>query len=225
LASSPFWPKTYKYDAPEAEAIYDRMVELTNCDQATDTLASLKSADLQSLRNAVLVVDASHTYNTSSYTWAPVIDGIFLRDHLTDALAAGRINPDIVRGMYNSHEGEDFAPTFNGSSGFESSEASFKVWLRGFLPGFGNDLIQEVQKMYPPSGTTETLEYNSNFARAGLVCRDVLLACSTYWIAKVAEEFKTRGFVGEYTIPPATHASDVNYLRILVDELDIAVNV
>lgn len=47
---------------------------------------------MQALRDASLVVDASHTYNTSSYTWAPVVDGRFLTMRLSEAVERGEVN-------------------------------------------------------------------------------------------------------------------------------------
>lgn len=92
LASSPFWAKTYGYDAPEAQAVYDRFSALAGCGAGNGSLACLKEADVQTLRDASLVVDASHTYNTSSYTWAPVIDGRFLTKRLAEAAELGEVN-------------------------------------------------------------------------------------------------------------------------------------
>ena len=105
LTSSPFWPKTYKYDAPEAQATYDHVVSLTNC-TGKDSLKCLKNLPVQTLRDANLVVAASHTYNSSSYTWAPVIDGCFLTQTLSEATMKGQVNTEFSWGMYNTHEGE-----------------------------------------------------------------------------------------------------------------------
>jgi carboxylesterase type B len=105
LASSPFWPKTYAYDAPEAQAIYDTLVNLTGCAGA-DGLSCLKSVDVQTIRSAALVISGSHTYNTSSYTWAPVIDGKFLTQSLSQATIKGQVNTEYGWGMYNTHEGQ-----------------------------------------------------------------------------------------------------------------------
>lgn len=91
LASSPFWAKTYDYDAPEAQAIYDNFSTLVGCGTGPDSLSCLKTADVQTMRDAALVIDASHTYNTSSYTWAPVIDGRFLTKRLSD-IEVGEVN-------------------------------------------------------------------------------------------------------------------------------------
>jgi carboxylesterase type B len=92
LASSPFWAKTYDYDAPEAQAVYDQFSTLVGCGTGPGSLECLKGADLQAMRDASLVVAASHTYNTSSYTWAPVIDGTFLTKRLTEVVDLGEVN-------------------------------------------------------------------------------------------------------------------------------------
>lgn len=96
LASSPFWVKTYDYDAPQAQAIYDRFSTLVGCGTGAGSLACLKNASVQSLRDASLVIDASHTYNTSSYTWAPVVDGRFLTMRLSEAVEKGAVNPQYA---------------------------------------------------------------------------------------------------------------------------------
>ncbi|KAJ5815577.1 hypothetical protein N7474_007354 [Penicillium riverlandense] len=214
LASSPFWPKTYRYDAPQAEALYDQLANLTGCASShheTETLECLKSVDVQILRNASLIIDADNTYTTSSYTWAPVIDGEFLVDTLSDAVSRNTLNTEFVWGMYNTHEGQNFIPPdLDGTAsedGYNSSVASFREWVNGFLPGLSARQIRAVESVYyPPVGSSETIsQYNSTFIRAGLIYRDVVLSCPAYWVASAATG---RGYVGEYTIPPATHGSD-----------------
>lgn len=106
LASSPFWPKTYKYDAPEAQAVYNQLVNLTGCnDKGEDSLKCLKGLDVQRIREASLQISGSGTYGASSYTWAPVVDGVFLRETLTEATRKGEVNIETRWGIYNTHEG------------------------------------------------------------------------------------------------------------------------
>ncbi|KAF4630791.1 hypothetical protein G7Y89_g7347 [Cudoniella acicularis] len=211
LASSPFWPKTYKYDAPEAQSIYNTLTELTGC-VGPDSLKCLKNLDVQTIRDANLVIAASHTYNTSSYTWAPVIDGSYLTQTLSQATIKGEVNIDFGWGMYNTHEGENFIPpgladaNNTGTPAFNSSIASFNTWLRGFLPNFSDRTIQQVESLYPADGSSENIaSYNTTYTRAGLIYRDVVLACPSYWMARAAHK---TSYVGEYTISPAKHASD-----------------
>ncbi|PYH45852.1 alpha/beta-hydrolase [Aspergillus saccharolyticus JOP 1030-1] len=217
LASSPFWPKTYAYNAPQAEAIYSQLVNLTGCGNETvqDSLRCLKTTDVQTIRDASLVIDASHTYTTSSYTWAPVIDGEFLIDTLTEATSRGSLPTEYIWGMYNTHEGENFIPSGLGSTtttstGFNSSLASFESWVKGFVPGLSADEIGLLEsKYYPQTGSTETIDaYNTTLVRAGLIYRDLVLACPAYWVASTAGK---DGYLGEYTISPATHGSDTEW--------------
>ncbi|KFZ03620.1 hypothetical protein V502_10798 [Pseudogymnoascus sp. VKM F-4520 (FW-2644)] len=214
LASSPFWPKAYKYNEPEAQNLYDTMARLTGC-AGKNSLACLKAVDVQTLRDASLIVSSSHQYNTSSNTWAPVIDGKFLTQSLTEATRKRQVNIDFGFSMYNSHEGENFIPpglksaTNSGTPAFNSSTASFNVWLGGFLPRFSKHGIQQVKALYPEIGSTETISsYNTTYERAQLIYRDVVLACPAYWTAGAAHK---KSYVGEYTISPAKHASDTTW--------------
>ena len=204
IASSPFWEKTYRYDAPQAQELYDTLANMTNC-TGPNSLTCLKTVDVQSLREASLAISNSHTYNTSSYSWAPVIDGIFLTQCLSAATANQEVNIDYGFGMYNLHEGENFVPpglqniSDTGSPPFNSSTASFDRWLHGYLPGLRPESLENVKLYYPSSGTAEDLAYNATYVRAGLVYRDSTLACPALWMASSAHK---ESYLGEYTIPP-----------------------
>lgn len=222
LASSPFWVKTYRYDSPEAEAVYTNFASLAGCPvSGNDSLACLKATDLQTLRTAALAVSGSHTYNTSSYTWAPVIGDEFLPLSLSQASGFISQNLQSAWGMYNLHEGENFIPSglqnattnasapVGASTAFNSSTASFLQWVDGFLPSLTPAQRHELLMVqYPPSGSAENLpSYNTTYIRAGLIYRDVVLACPTYWLASATGQ----GYVGEYTIAPAKHGSDTEF--------------
>ncbi|KAL4958597.1 Alpha/Beta hydrolase protein [Aspergillus filifer] len=226
LASSPFWPKTYKFDSEEAEGVYERLVELTGYADAAwrrNTLSCLKQVDVQTIRDASLVISGENTWTTSSYTWAPVIDGAFLQTTLSDAVTQGTLKTEYIMAVYNTHEGENFIPpglvygisnSSGTSDGFNSSLASFRDWVSGFLPGLREGEIKLLEeRYYPVTGGTETLGldgYNTTFVRAGLVYRDVVLACPAYWLAKAGSK-EGEGYLAEYTISPARHASDTIY--------------
>jgi carboxylesterase type B len=209
LASSPYWPKTYAYNSPEAQALYDTMANLTGC-AGPNSLQCLKTTNLSVLQAANTVVVGSHLYTTSQYTWAPVIDSVFLYKPLSEITPAD-VNAELVWGMYNTREGDYFIPpglrevTSSGSPSFNSSDASFDKWLRGYLPTFSEEDIQTLKGFYPATGTTETLAYNDSFTRAGLIYRDSVLACPAFWMGELAPK---TGWIGEYSLPPANHASD-----------------
>jgi hypothetical protein len=114
---------------------------------------------------------------------------------------------------YNLHEGENFVPPgfqnmTAGTDRFNSSQASFDSWLRGFLPGLGYRDIREIERVYPSAGEAENLKWNNTYVRAGMVFRDLVLACPAYWLSKKAG----KGWLADYTISPSQHASDTIYV-------------
>jgi len=213
LASSPFWPKTYRYDSAWAEDLYSQTLRDVGCAGVEDEIKCLKEVDVQALRDSALRLSTSQQYTTASFTYGPVIDDGFLEEELSSVVEEGRLNAEMVMASYNLHEGENFIPpgfanAKTGSDGFNSSIASFDAWLRGFLPDFTEGDREEVKRMYPAVGTAEEISWNSTYIRAGLLYRDLVLACPSYWLSKKVE----KGWLIEYTISPAKHASDVQYV-------------
>ncbi|KAF2131920.1 alpha/beta-hydrolase [Dothidotthia symphoricarpi CBS 119687] len=211
MSSSPFWPKTYRFDGVEAEGLYGQVVRDVGCEGVGDEIACLKSVDVQALRDSSLKLSTSQQYAASTFTWGPFIDDEFLAEPLSSVVRGGELNVDTVFATYNLHEGENFVPpgfqTATGSSGFNSSEASFDAWLEGFLPGFEKEDMEKVKELYPASGEAEEIHWNTTYVRAGLLYRDLVLACPAYWLADKAQN----GWLSEYTISPAKHASDTIY--------------
>jgi len=225
MASSPYWPKTYRYDSPENEALYIAVVQAVGCKGAKDEVRCLKNVDVQALRDISLNLTSSHTYTTSSYTWGPVIDDDFLAQPLSSAVRSKNLNSDLLLTSYNLHEGENFIPgglnQASGSGDFNSSAAGFDRWLTGYLPDLSPTDIKNVKMLYPQSGTAEEITWNSTYTRAGLVYRDVQLACPAYWISDTAK----KGWLIEYTISPAKHASDTIYVSIITRLSDHEANI
>jgi carboxylesterase type B len=211
LGGSPFWPKTYKYDDPEAEALYTRFVELAGCSDAKNSLQCLKDADIQDLRNASLTISNAGTYTSSQFNWSPVVDGTFIREPLS---SVQKVRASTAWSMYNTHEGENFVPpgfanATGDSYGYNSSEASFDIWLAQYLPRFSKQQLNDVKELYPINGTSENAAWSINTTtRAGMIFRDSVLACPGLWMAEVAG----KGYLGEYTISPAKHGSDTTYV-------------
>ena len=215
LASSPFWPKTYAADSAEAQWRYDTVANLTGCGTGPRSLACLKAADPQAIRDASLVVVDAHKFTTATFSWGPVIDGRFLRAPLSEATAAdagwgagGDVHIQHGFAMYNTHEGEGFTPA--ALRGQPGGAESFDDWLRGYLPALTADDLARVGAAYPAVGSAESIpRYDDARTRAGLVYRDSVLACPAFWTAGSAARGR---WLGEYTMPPAEHASDVYWV-------------
>ena len=205
LASSPFWAKTYAVDAPEAQWRYDTLANMTGC-AGPDSLQCLKTIDVQTIREANLVIVDSHKYTTATFEWGPVMDGVFLREPLSTVTVQNGSTIIAGCGMYNTHEGENFVPAGLKSSAdigappFNSSTASFDEWVSGYVPALSKQDMLRLKSLYPETGTAENVAmYNDSYTRAGLIYRDSTLACPAYWMAGSARD----GWVGEYTISPA----------------------
>ncbi|OJD34500.1 carboxylesterase [Diplodia corticola] len=225
LPGSPFWPKTYAYDAPEAEALYAELAARVGCASSSSnqtdaaSLACLKAADVQAIRDASLAISALNKDTTSSFNWAPVVDGDFIRAPLS--AVGGLDGAQVVWSTFNTHEGENFVPAGLGQSdvagsdaninGFNSSEAGFDLWLRGYLPRFSDAQLEDVKRLYPARGGAEEAAWNTTTVRAGMVFRDSVLACPGLWLAEAAGETKKKGYLSEYTISPAKHGSDTQF--------------
>lgn len=211
MSSSPYWPKTYRYDSQENEKLYQSIVGGVGCAGAQDEIACLKSVDVQKLRDVSLNLTTSQQYTTSSFTWGPVIDDSFLTLPLSTAIKRKQLNSDLLLTSYNLHEGENFIPpglnSATGSGGFNSSAAGFDAWLAGYLPSLSGGDLEKLKQFYPDTGTTEELAYNTSYTRAGIVYRDLQLACPAFWLSDTAR----KGSLIEYTISPAKHASDTIY--------------
>jgi carboxylesterase type B len=219
MSSSPFWPKTPRYDAPEQENIYQQTLQDVGCANSTDEIACLKSVDVQALRDSAFQLSTSLQYTTNTFTFGPVIDDKFLSEPLSSVIYNGTLNAELVLTSYNLHEGENFIPpgfanaTTSLTDGFNSSELSFDSWLRGYLPAFSPTNIAAIKALYPPFGTAEEITYNTTYVRAGLLYRDLVLACPAFWLSRSAR----KGWLMEYTISPAKHASDVQYWNTIED--------
>jgi carboxylesterase type B len=212
LASSPFWPKTPHYNAPGSEAIYQQTLQDVGCANATDEIRCLKAADIQLLRDSALRQSTARQYTTSTFTFGPVIDTSFLTAPLSHVIRNGTLNANMILTSYNLHEGESFTPpgllnATTTADGFNSTPAGFASWLAGFLPDLSAPAVAALESLYPPAGIAEELTYTAPSTRAGLIYRDLVLACPAYWLARKARS----GWVAEYTISPAKHASDVQY--------------
>jgi hypothetical protein len=192
----------------------NRLVKLIGCRCAgVGSLVCLKA--LETIWNASLTISNPHMTTTSSYTWAPVIDGSFLKEPLSTA----KLDLEYGMATYDLHEGENFAPaglqneTDAGSPPFNSSEAFYNSWLRVYLPNLSPQNFDTVKTLYPEPGLLDEInlprylaECNTSFERARAIYRDSVLACPALRMASSASRGR---YLIEYTIRPARHASDV----------------
>ncbi|KAH8651340.1 Alpha/Beta hydrolase protein [Xylariales sp. PMI_506] len=211
IASSPYWPKIYPYDSPEAEAVYDNMTEVLGCNQNSSRLSCLKEVDAGELVKAAAPLALGDWFGASSFTFAPVVEPFFLTHTLGDTVINKKLNGEVLLTHYNINEGTFFVPkdlslSKISHSGFNDSEAGFKRWLRGYLPDVSDSNFDKILQLYPSKGSVEVAgEYQGAFFRAQLVYRDLNFACPAYFLATA----KSIGYLFEYFIGKSEHGDDV----------------
>ncbi|ROW15752.1 hypothetical protein VPNG_02132 [Cytospora leucostoma] len=82
-----------------ALGLYEEFVDLMGCSGLEEVLDCLRTVDLNTTMNAS---------SSISGEWAPVIDEAFLQKTLSQAVSNGTLNTDLVWGMFNTMEGENF---------------------------------------------------------------------------------------------------------------------
>ncbi|PSR82203.1 Alpha/Beta hydrolase protein [Coniella lustricola] len=229
-ASSPWWPRTYHYNDPEAEAVFDSFVDLTSCSSvasmqreggqssASSVVECLRTLNLRDLITASSNV--GEQFMAPHFVWVPVIDDVFLTQPLSTTVLQHNNKHngiDAVWGLYNSYDGSDFVDTslaLAQGSPYNATAAGFDSWLADFLPRFSAGKLQSVRELYPAVGKTDSPEWswNTSFARAAYIYRDVSLACPAFWIASTVAKEAGTSWLAEYAVPPAEHGSDEPYI-------------
>jgi carboxylesterase type B len=209
LALSPFWPKTYRYDSADAQWIYDKLANLTGC-AGPGSLKCLKQVDVQAIRNASLQIAESHRWTTSSWTWVPVIGDDFLPVPLSEAAVQGKLKADFAFSFYNTFDGQNFLNPDLVALPPNSTEEPFLKWVHGFLPSLSTEQMNTALELYPIKGGAESIaSYNETWVRAELIYRDLVFTCPGYWMAGAARK---GGYLAEYAILPAKHASETYWV-------------
>ena len=69
---------------------YDLIVAQTNCSTANDTLSCLRQAPYEALMNAMFHTPYYNSYQSLNITWAPLVDGVILKQTLQESLRMGK---------------------------------------------------------------------------------------------------------------------------------------
>ncbi|KAH8649083.1 Alpha/Beta hydrolase protein [Xylariales sp. PMI_506] len=210
LANSPYWPKTYAYDSPEAEVVFDFMAESSNCSYSADRLACLKAVSAPELARIAGQIEGLYKWGPSTYTWSPVIEPHFLTNTLSDALTNGSFNGEEFLTSYVTWEGQFFLPKSMKHSewtetGFNFSNAGFESWLKNYLPSVTNETYNRILEVYPIQGSAEVIgDWHNPYERASILYRDLQLACPAYFLASTKKD----GYMFQYNIGASSHGDD-----------------
>lgn len=174
----------------------------------SQTITCLRKVDLQTIRDVSLAVDVIHA-DFISHAWTPVVDGELLKERFSVATAKGKVNPDYVLSVYNTHEGENFVPNAL------MTTQTYDSWLTAYLPGFSTDQVKKLNDLYPEYFADGA---NGSYKRAADVYRDSVLACPALWATLATAKTGKKGYFVEFSISPGKHASDTQYVNTKVPQ-------
>ncbi|KAJ8083136.1 hypothetical protein AAF712_007218 [Marasmius tenuissimus] len=192
IASSPFLPSQYAYNDTIPQALYNQVVDAVNCKSSQDTLECLRKADISALESANEKINLNALF--ALFAFIPVVDGTFIRQRPTQALKGGKVNGKALLAFYNADEGLLFvnqtAPPLNASQ-----------YAAELFPKLTSQDVATVAKLYAGLG--------SDLQQENLIVGEAMFVCPSHFLANGFDARST--YMGEFAVPPATHAQDVIY--------------
>ncbi|KAF7557690.1 hypothetical protein G7Z17_g454 [Cylindrodendrum hubeiense] len=186
---SPFWP-TLRTVA-ESEFQFDRLVQNTNCADQKDALACLRSAPLAGLINAAVTspYPGASILPLPTFYWLPVIDGDFVRDHLSNLFGSGKFVKVPMLITHTTNEGSEFA--YNAKTMWEVQN-----FLKNSYPKMTAGELVKVAEAYPL--TAPAPYHNAYFPSASGAYGDRTFTCAGNEVAASVAKFLSSGRVWNY---------------------------
>jgi carboxylesterase type B len=175
-------------------------------------LRALSTSDLQTAN--ALQIGLHSAYGT--FTYGPVVDGVFSPDLPTHLLTAGKFSKNVeVMVGHNSDEG----PLFTDPAVDDS--ASYKEYLAGMFPTMPAATLSTIDSTVYPADFSGAQPYTSHLERAILTASESLITCNTYAL-NIAFKLCTSAYV--FDVLPGVHAQDIPYTYYVGDGSDTAVS-
>ncbi|KAL3474096.1 Alpha/Beta hydrolase protein [Aspergillus californicus] len=179
--------------------VFNQVLKAANC----TSLHCLRKAPATTLVTANKHVLTEIPGGSGGATFGPSIglgpfpDGKFIPDAMTTLFNEGRFNKQVRSVISGNMAAEGLGTTPDVSTMNE-----FATLVRRLLPGANNDTVQRIRGLYPyPDSQMQAV--------AADWTTDVVFGCNAQAIAR-AYANKTRRYV--FSVPPATHGLDLNYL-------------
>ncbi|KAF7346479.1 Cytochrome p450 [Mycena sanguinolenta] len=163
MTSSTYLGYQYKYNSEIPQAVFNLVAAQAGCNGTSplNCLRGLDSATLAEI-NVNLITDAF----TGTFMFYPVVDGSFIIQSPTDALAQGKLNTDILLSVTNANEGALF---INQTGDYDVAE-----YVHNLFPLLGSEDISAVASLYESIGSS-TDQLNAILGESSFVCPTYLL--------------------------------------------------
>lgn len=165
-------------------------------------LADLRALDFKTIAglNSVIV---ARSYPFGTFTFGPVVDGLFVPDMPGKLLYEDRFDAPInVMVGHNSNEGATL------TSPFLTSEALLRQNIIAVFPDASNATIDYMENTIWPPVYNGTYPYTTLAARASLITAEISFTCNTRFL-NLGYENKTHAYY--FTVPPGFHGEDIAY--------------
>ncbi|KAJ7465886.1 Alpha/Beta hydrolase protein [Mycena latifolia] len=206
ITSSLFVPSQYHYNDRIPELVFSEVVAQANCTGEKAVMACLRAADVTALETANVNINGDGFFGTLSLV--PVVDGEFIAQRPTLALAQGKVNGKVLLSVANAFEGTSFVN--------QSTEATANAtqYALDLYPNFGPAEADRVGALYARLGT-QLFQSNAVYGECSI------FICPTYYLLRA---FAGRAFKGEFAVPEALHGWDLPYYfpSIGIDVPDLA---
>ncbi|KAJ3934689.1 MAG: Alpha/Beta hydrolase protein [Lentinula lateritia] len=189
ITSSTFLPSQYAYNDTIPELLYSKVVSQTECSSANDSLTCLRAVDavtLETLNNNII---AGGFYGT--FIFVPVVDGTFIMQRPTEALAQGKVNGKALLSITNANEGTIFVNQIDPIT-------NVSLYSSMLFPEFESQQADDTAELYANLG--------SPLEQDDLIMGESIFICPTYYLL---DAFPDSGW--KVLVPPATHGADVVY--------------
>ncbi|KAK7032667.1 carboxylic ester hydrolase [Favolaschia claudopus] len=209
ITSSTFLPSQYNYNdrIPEARPLlllYSEVVSRTGCSSAADSLTCLREIDPVIIELVNVAINVAAFYGT--WTMVPVVDGEFITQRPTLALAQGKVNGEVLLSVTNSFEGTSFVDQSTAAT------ANATQYALELFPNFEDSQAANVGALYANVGPP--------LLQNDAIMGESIFICPTYYLL---DAFAGRSYKGEFAIPPALHGQDQAYYfpSLLVDQPNV----
>ncbi|KAI8963326.1 alpha/beta-hydrolase [Daldinia sp. FL1419] len=138
-----------------------------------ETVACLRSLDMDTLLNASVATHQSDIAHNIGDTWLPVVDGDFLPAAPSQLVADGRFaNVTVMMGWCENDL------TFFTDPAISTSQDT-RSFIQTYIPSINASSIDKLLSLYPSSEFTANTAANlsSEFYRAARIFRDILMVC------------------------------------------------
>ncbi|KAJ7152858.1 Alpha/Beta hydrolase protein [Mycena filopes] len=194
ITSSTCITSQYSYDDPIAENLYSQVVNQANCTTiGVDSLACLRRLDAAALMDVHQSIHGAGFFGT--VTFGPVVDGEFITQRPTLALAQGRVNGQALLSVTNTFEGTIFVN--------QSAPEDAAQYARHLFPKLDAATGERVAALYDGLGT-DVFQNNA-------IMGETIFICPSYFLQRAFGASHRPAFKGEFAVPQGLHGRDLQY--------------